>query len=297
MRTAALLLSLAFPAAAVSQETGLSTETEKEFARVEASASASPTARRLLAATRRVPRRQTRHSGLRDAIGTRGGENPELVFDAARLPRVTEIEAEILLMLNLARAELAFPLPIVEAEQAAWQKALRFAVERGAEDPGFGRLLAAKVREQGARAEARRRSALPPKTPWEPSETAVVAMPDDFLDRVGLLLHELERDPKLFYRAVEVGTPWPRGTERLVELEDLFALRSREIAALNRAPEGPYAELGGRRYPASLVRAAFLLRGSGRVEALRESLEAYDTLGLAAVRVAINRWRRAVPAK
>lgn len=297
MRALVLASLLAAPCAALAPETGLSTRTEKEFARIEDAASASPVARRLLAATRGVKRVETRRSGLRDAIGTRGAAAPELVFDAARLENVSEREAEILLVLALARAELAFPVPLVEAEQAAWQKALLFACERGAQDPEFGRMLAERVKTQGARSEAVRRSALTPKTPWEPSETPVVALPDDFLDRVGLLLHELEEDPQRFYRTIEVGTAWPAGTARLSELEDLFALRAKELAALDRAPDGPYVELGGRRYPGPLVRTAFLLKGSGKVESLREALEAYDSNGLAAVRVAINRWRRAVPKK
>ncbi|MEQ1918402.1 MAG: hypothetical protein ABL955_04325, partial [Elusimicrobiota bacterium] len=114
------------------------------------------------------------------------------------------------------------------------------------------------------------------------------------LERAGRLLHLFERDPQRFYWAIEAGTAWPRGSARLADIEDLYALRSKEIAALRIPPEGPYATLGGRRYPAPQVRVAFLLRGTGEVERLREALEAYDGVGLASVRVAINRWRRAV---
>jgi hypothetical protein len=288
-------LLLALPCAALSPDTALSAKTGKEVSRLEAQASASPAARRLFAATRGVPRREVRGSGLLDAIGVRGGSRPELVFDALRLPDTGETDAELLLVLNSARALLAFPIPIVEAEQAAWQRALLFAVERGAEDPaGFGARLAKAVREGGARSEALERSALPPRTPWEPSETAVLKLPDGPLARAGLLLHLLEADPQRFYWAIEAGTAWPRGAARLSEIEDLYALRAKDLAALEAPPSGPYATLGGRRYPSPLVRTAFLLRGSGEVERLREALEAYDTVGLASARVAINRWRRAV---
>lgn len=291
---AAVLLALALPAAARSPDTALSAGTAKEISRLESLASASPAARRLFAATRGVPRREVRGSGLPDPIGVRGGARPELVFDALRLADTGEADAEILLVLNSARALLAFPLPVVEAEQAAWQRTLLYAVERGAEDPaGFGARLAKAAREGGQRSEALERSALPPRSPWEPAETAVLRLPESALARAGLLLHLLEADPQRFYWALEAGTAWPRGSVRLSELEDLYALRAKEIAALEAPPEGPYAVLGGRRYPASLVRAAFLLRGSGEVERLRESLEAYDTVGLASARVAINRWRRA----
>mgnify|MGYP001594145382 CR=1 FL=1 len=289
-----LLALLAFPCAARSPEAALSAKVAKEFARLEALASVSPVARRLFAATRHVPRREVRGAEQLDAIGVRGGTKPEIVFDALRLPRTGEADAELLLVLNSARASLAFPIPIVEAEQNAWQKTLQFAAERGAEDPAvFGAFLVKAVRDAGARSDALDRSVLPPRTPWEPSETAVVKLPGGALERAGLLLYLLERDPQRFYWAIEAGTAWPRGSARLAELEDLFALRAKDLAVMRAPPEGPYATLGGRRYPAPLVRAAFLLRGTGEVERLRESLESYDTVGLVALRVAINRWRRA----
>ena len=296
MRFASLiLLALALPCAAVTFEGAASVKTEKELARLQAQASMSPVARRLFAATRHVPRREERGSGLRDAIGVRGGAKPEIVFDALRLPQLSEADAEILLVLNAARASLAFPIPIVEAEQAAWQKALLFAVELGAEDPaGFGAHLAKAAREGGARSDALARSALPARTPWEASETPVLKLPEGPLARAGLLLHLLESDPQRFYWAIEGGTSWPRGSARLAELEDLFALRAKDLAVMRAPPDGPYATLGGRRYPAPLVHAAFRLRGTGEVERLRESLEAYDSVGLASVGIAINRWRRAV---
>lgn len=291
---AALAVLLVSPCGALSPDTAPDLKTAKELARLEDQASVSPAARRIFAAARRVPRRQVRGSEQRDAIGVRGAASPEIVLDAARLPKLSETDAELLLVLSSAKATLAFPVPVVEAEQAAWQKTLLFAAERGAEDPeGFGARLAKATREEGARADSLQRSALPPRTPWEPSETPVLKLPDGALARAGLLMHLLELDPQRFYWAVEGGTAWPRGSARLAELEDLFALRAKELAALKAPPEGPYATLGGRRYAAPLVRAAFLLRGSGDVERLRESLEAYDTAGLAAVRVAINRWRRA----
>ncbi len=290
-----LAVLLAFPSAALSPESALSEKMAKEVARLESQASVSPVARRLFAATRHVPRREVRGSGLLDTIGVRGDAKPEIVFDALRMPQLGETDAELLLVLNTARAALAFPIPVVEAEQNAWQRTLQFAVERGAEDPsGFGARLAKAEREGGARSDALDRSALPPRTPWEPSETAVLRLPEGVLERAGLLLHLFQLDPQRFYWAIEAGTAWPRGSARLAEIEDLYALRSREIAALRSAPEGPYATLGGRRYPAPQVRAAFLLRGTGEVERLRESLEAYDSVGLAGLRVAINRWRRAV---
>ena len=290
---AILACLMALPCAALSPDTVPSAKIARELSRIEASASSSLVARRLFAATRHVPRREVRGSGLPDAIGVRGGVKPEFVFDAARLPEISETDAELLLVLNAARASFAFFIPTVEAEQAAWQTALLFCVERGVEDPGgFGKLLAAAVLEQGARSDAWERSFLPPRTPWELAETPVLKLPDGALARAGLLLYLFERDPQRFYWTFEMGTAWPRGSAHLAELEDLYALRANEIAALKVPPEGPYAMLGGRRYPAPLVRSAYLLRGTGEVERLRQTLESYDSVGLAALRVAVNRWRR-----
>ena len=287
-------LLLATPALAASVETSLSVATARELARVEATASASPAARRLLAATRLVPRREVRGSGYPDAIAARPGAAPAVVVDSTRAKETTEEEALVELTLSLARAELAFPLPVVEAEQAAWQRVLLVCVELGAEDPrGFGARLAAAAKAQSGREAALERTRRETTTPWEPSEIPALRLPDSALARAGLLLHLAETDPERFYWTVENGAPWPAGSARLFELEDLYAMHAKELAAMKAPPEGPYALLGGRRYPAALVAAAWRLRGTGEVERLRESLESYDTVGRAALKTAINRWRRA----
>ena len=171
-----LLALLAFPCAARSPEAALSAKVAKEFARLEALASVSPVARRLFAATRHVPRREVRGAEQLDAIGVRGGTKPEIVFDALRLPRTGEADAELLLVLNSARASLAFPIPIVEAEQNAWQKTLQFAAERGAEDPAvFGAFLVKAVRDAGARSDALDRS-----------DKAVVLVTSDLPELLGM---------------------------------------------------------------------------------------------------------------
>src|SRR4051812_8055161 len=99
MRFAPLVSIVLLPIAAAAQEIAPTLKSEKEIARIEAQASASRTARGLFAATRGVPRREVRGSGLPDAIGVRGGAKPELVFDSLRMPALTETEAELLLVL------------------------------------------------------------------------------------------------------------------------------------------------------------------------------------------------------
>lgn len=295
---AAALAALALSASAASTETSWSLATTKEMARIEEAASVSPAARRLFAATRDVPRREARGTGYPDAIATRRGASPAVVLDSTRSRETTESEALVEYVLALARAELAFPLPVVEAEQAAWTRTLMVLVEVGAEDPkGFGARLAAAAKAEAARSAALERSRLPAGSPWEPTETPALRLPDSALARAGLLLHYAETDPDRLWWTIESGAPWPAGSARLAELEDLFALRAKEIAALKAPPEGPYAVLGGKRYRGPLVAAAWRLRGAGEVERLRESLDGYDVRGLAALKTAANRFRRATGTK
>ncbi|MEK7389268.1 MAG: hypothetical protein AAB036_06190 [Elusimicrobiota bacterium] len=288
--------ALALPCSALSPETSVDEATAAWIARLEESVSASAVARSLLAGTRHVPRRQARDAASSDAISVRAGSNPVIVVNPTRLPATTPGEAEVLYMLAAARAELAFPLPVLEAEQAAWQKVLLFCVERGAADPrGFGALLAQEVKTQSQRVAELERSSFQPSSPWAPTEIPVIRLPAGALARAGLFLHLVESDPQRFYWAVETGSPWPRGSARLVELEDVFALRAKDIAALTSPPQGPYATLGGKRYPGALIRAAYPLRATGEVERLREALQSYDSAGLKALEPAINRWRRSGP--
>jgi hypothetical protein len=45
------------------------------------------------------------------------------------------------------------------------------------------------------------------------------------------------------------------------------------------------------------VRAAYRLRAPGALERLRESLGAFDTVGVGSLSAAISRWRRALLAR
>lgn len=292
MSAAALLLAPLLAAAAVVEDRGLSRATREEFSRLEASLRRSAAFRRVEAATHHLPRREIRGSGLPWAVDARGGDAPVVVFDAARLPSLTEAEATVQFAAALARAELAFPFPVVEAEQAAWQAALRVLVEFAAEDAAFSRALDRAYRDAAPLVSAAERAHLSGAAPWELPEAPALTLPPSALARAGLFLRLFELDPARFHKALEDGTPWPAGSARLSELEDLFALRGRELAALKAPPAGPYAELGGRRYPAALARAAYRVRATGELERLRETLADYEGAGAAELREAFNLWRR-----
>jgi len=235
--------------------------------RLEAALSTSLTARRLLVASGDVPRREARDAGLPLAVDVKGGSKPEIVVDLIKAEGLSEDELTAEYALALSRASVAAPIPLVEAEQAAWQWTSQVLVELAAEDPSLSSVLAGAQRK---------------------------AVPESpVLSRAASFLTLFERAPESFYWAVESGGGLPREAARLTDLEDLFALRGREIAALERSPEGPYGELSGRRYPSGLIRAAFRLRSGGEIVRLREALGSYDSIGIASLRAALTRWRRA----
>ncbi|MBI3566259.1 MAG: hypothetical protein HY079_13770, partial [Elusimicrobia bacterium] len=105
--------------------------------RLEARLSVSAAARRLLLAVEAVPRRETRESGLPLAVDERGGAKPEIVADLLRLDDLPPGEAEAEYARALARAAIAAPLPLIEAEQACRQWTAQVLVEAAAEDPGL----------------------------------------------------------------------------------------------------------------------------------------------------------------
>ena len=236
-----------------------------------AALSPSATARRLLAADSDVPRREAHDSGLPLAIDERGGASPEIVVDLERLEGLPSGEAEAEYARALARAAIATPVLLVEAEQAERQWTAQVLVETAAEDAALSKELRAAERA--------------------PDPAAVV------LDRAAIFLEQFERDPDEAYGAVESGAGLPREAARLTDLEDMFALRAADIRALKSSPQGPYGRLERRRYPGPLVRAAYQLRAPGELERLREALGAYDTVGVAPLGEAIKRWRRTLLAR
>ncbi len=260
--TAALLLTAVLAAAAPPAPPAVVS--------LEARLSVSPLARRLLLAAADAPRRETRDSGLPRAVDERGGAKPEVVVDLERLDGLPPGEAEAEYARALARAAIAAPLPLVEAEQACRQWTAQVLVETALEDAAVSKALRA-------------------------AETAPSpAAPE--LARAARFLAAFEKLPASAWAAVE-AEPSSRDAARLLELEDLHALRGAALAALREPPEDPYAVLAGRRYPAKLVRAAMSLRAPGALAAARESLGAFDTAGVAPLRTALTRWRRALAAR
>jgi len=234
--------------------------------RLEATLSSSVTARRLLLAAAEAPRREAHASGLPYAVDERGAEKPEIVVDLERLGGLPPGEAEAEYARALARAAIAAPIPLIEAEQASGLWTAAVLAELSLEDAALSRVFRDAERTPAAGAPV--------------------------LGRAAAFLAQFERGPENAYWLVESGAGFPREAARLTDVEDLFALHGAEIRALKAPPDGPYGALGGRRYPAALVRAAFRLRAPGALARARESLGAYDVVGAAALRETLVRLRR-----
>ena len=291
---AALALAAATARALTPPDSAPGPELARAVSRWEAALASSPAARRLLASARNVPRREQRRAASPDAISVSGWARPKIVLDPERALALPPHEAEILYAAALARVRVAAPLPLVEAEQAAWTQALIVCAELAADDPaGFGKALSRAAKEEGERAELLRALRRGSDEPFAPERAPALRLPESALRRAGLFLHMFERSPADFHWAVEALVARPAAALRLTELEDLFALRSAELAAMTDPPDGPYAELGGRRYPGPLARAAYVLRGTGDVERVREALDDYADSGAAALAGAVGRFRRA----
>jgi hypothetical protein len=256
---AALLVLASFAAAAAPDPAAVT--------RLEAALSASPAARRLLLAAAEAPRREAHASGLPNAVDERGADKPEIVVDLERLGDLPPGEAEAEYARALARAAIGAPIPLVEAEQAERLWTAVVLAELAPESPELARAL--RAAEAGPVAGA------------------------PVLSRAAAFMTLFDNSPDKAWWSVESGGGTPREASRLTDVEDLFALRGAELRTLPAAPDGPYGVLGGRRYPAALVRAAFRLRAPGALARARESLGAYDTVGAAALHDALVRLRRA----
>ena len=107
---------------------GLSLAAQARIQRLEAQASRSGTFRRLLAETRRVPRRAGR---LDDGAAVRYEPPPadRLVFDEKALAAADDAEVELEEARELARASMGLPVEVRDAELTAIQRELRVLLE------------------------------------------------------------------------------------------------------------------------------------------------------------------------
>jgi hypothetical protein len=174
---------------------------------------------------------------------------------------------------ELARASMALPAPVLEAELAAYQKELDFALELAAIDADFSKAWNARARKakldaDSLRAPDVRARARVPEASLERSARA----PADELDRLAFFAALLAEGPERFYVVAERSLPLPADTVRLTELEDFLRLHASELAGPAPPPDEAYVLVGGRRYPAAVVKAARLIAPIGGAARVREAL-------------------------
>jgi hypothetical protein len=259
---ALLALAASVAAAAPEDYKALPDAVRAEVLRVEQSARRSETFKRLLA----------ENDGLERATGTlpapefvRFEARPRrLVYDAKRLGRATEWELQLAEARELARASMGLPVTLVEAEAAARQKELAFALELAEAEPAFSKEWSRRGAKAKAAADAAAnldswtRAHLPDQ-PLEPHP----ALPDGELDRAALFAALLAQGPARFYDGVGALLPPEDEPCRLAEVADFTALHARELRALKPEPGESFTAVGGQRYPSRVVRAAQALADAG----------------------------------
>lgn len=272
--TVAASAATRFPAAVEPQGLTLSTEAARALARVEDGLRMTPTGKRLLAETAGVARRQFHlfDAGVKARAKT-------LAVDHARLRAAPVWHSELGLARELARVAHGLPAALREAEAAAGREAAVFAAERSLAEPEFSRALRGAFEAMRRRHEAER--------VLDPSFRAL-ALPLDEMERAAYLLYLLILDPHAFLWACEVQAG-PR-TYSFSQAQDLQDLYAKPLAAVSIQPGAVYAELGGRRYPAELVRLAQDLLDSGARQRVRDALAKLEERELLGLQKKLKRW-------
>ena len=265
-----------FAASAPPSDAGLPQELQLEISRLEASARRSAVFRQLLAETDGLSRRV---AGLPPPIFFQYEAPPldRLVFYPARLKSATEWEFQVAEARELARASMGLPIVVLEAELAAYQKELAFALELAYIDPGFSKEWAARARKAKADADVLRQletwaRARLPQAKEEPPPRVLAGE----LDRLAVFAALLAEGPERFYAVAERVLPLPAEMVRLAELEDFLVLHAPEVKALSPKPDEAYVRVGGRRYPAFVVRAAQTMLPLGGAARVKEAIGPAD---------------------
>jgi hypothetical protein len=251
--------------------------------------------RRLVAETVEVPRRESDDDASAAGVRFVPGSPAALVFGPRRLKALADGELELVLARELARAAADLPVPMPEAEMAAYQTEIEYALDRGVTDQGFAQRLRGAFdviarRDAQLQAGHRRIKSLAPKA--ESLSSALLPTPEGEFERIAYYILLFGRDKEEFYWAVEQSVPQEPGLVHLTELEDFVERYGPDFSSAQVDPNGYYARMGGRRYPPVLLEAARKLAASGGLVRIREALGPFETVGAAALKVKVNAWLR-----
>ncbi|MEK7859289.1 MAG: hypothetical protein AAB320_09135 [Elusimicrobiota bacterium] len=269
----ALALAAALPLAAQSlpegvhrPPVGLSSSASAKAARAEEHIQMTPLGRRLLAQTQETPRRASAELAAGRCVRFVHGAPSLLAFEPDLWAAASDLDAELALLHELARADADLPLDMPEGEMAAGQRVMEHALARASADASFDAALRRAYRA----------------IPRDRREDA------PGLSRLGQDLAAFSRSPEEYYWSVEQGRA--AGSVRLVELEDFMERRALDLSSAALGPGGRYARVGGRRYPPALLAAARRLLETGGLTRIREALGPFETAHAAELKSRLAAW-------
>ncbi|MFH2204607.1 MAG: hypothetical protein ABIJ96_15945 [Elusimicrobiota bacterium] len=248
--------------------------------------------RRLLALTRDIPvveRGPQRGAMVRFA----DGERPSFIVDPHQFKNASPLALEIAFILAREHALLRPPVPLLDAELAAQQTALRYVVQRAVAAPEF----AARLRRATQAGEKTLRAR---KSRWEFTEDKNAdgrllypgKRPADVLDRLGFDLYLFAEDPQLFYAAVEESARLHADAVTMTELEDFIERYGDQLDRGRFSAAGRYALMEQRAYPGRVLRAARIVGDREGLSRIRERLGPFRSVGQAELLKEVNRWIR-----
>jgi hypothetical protein len=242
----------------------------KEISRLEARLASTLTGRRLLAETVEVPHSAS-IAGLDNSAAVKYLRSPAvfLAFDPERFAGAGEDELELAFVREFAKAAMDIPVPLVEAEMAAIQTELYFALEKADNEPAFARKLASAVKK--------RREELSQFQDAEPAGALFPPpMPDGEFARAAFFMALFERGPDLFYWTVQRDLAPSPPMVRLTDLEDFYGRFGPGFSGARESHGTPWVRMSGRRYPFAWLASARRLVDPGGLGPIHEALGAFE---------------------
>lgn len=230
--------------------------------------------RRLITLAQGVPRRSW---GLREAPFLYiPGVEPFFAVDPEKLAGLSDREAELAFVRELARAGFSLPVEMPEIEMAAYQIEMHYALLKAESDSSFKRDLKRRLKKRARdgrklKAYLRLRSRM-----GEGAEKRSVHIPLGEMERLSYFMYLFSEGPDEFYWGVDQGLGYTPAAVRLTELKDFIDRLGPSLREITVPAGALYVRIGGRRYPAALLRAARIMTEYGGVERLDEVLADFD---------------------
>ncbi len=248
--------------------------------------------RHLLSLTEHLPvRERGPHRGA--MVRYVPGEPSVLVVDPRQAAGADTLDFEVGFILAREQALLRPPVPLVDAELAAQQAVLEYALQKAAARPEFSKALRAATRA-GERLVRERKKRYDFIEDRENDGRLIFPgrRPEGALERLGFDLYLFSEDPYLFYAAVAESADLSVDAVTLTELEDFI---ERHGAHLDRGvfqALGRYALVERRVYPGRILRAARVVRDRDGLARIRERLGPFRGAGREKLLEGVNRWIR-----